>query len=173
MKEKRELQKSVPTVADVLKDVPALPKEKMTPASKPETVKDVKQTIKQPAPEPVRVESKPTAKIAQVEPILIIQQQPVDPHCGLPSLSKQVVFVMGKDPADGNLYAFADRRRKTIQVLQNNPESGGPCLLKKKLGKAAEWPRFTAENKNSPVVLKGTAKDKFLQKIGLPKDLSK
>ncbi|WP_041611236.1 IS66 family insertion sequence element accessory protein TnpB [Treponema primitia] len=164
-----ELQKSVSAVADVLKDVPAQPKEKTISSPKPVTPKAKKETIKQPAPDPAQVEKKPSLLRVQAEPDLIIRPKPVNVHCGVPALSRMVIEDFDKNPKGGDLFAFIDRWHKTIQVLQQT--DSGSCLIKKRQDNAMEWPSLPGDA-NAPVVLKGIAKDKFLQQIGLPKGLS-
>jgi hypothetical protein len=94
---------------------------------------------------------------------LIIKPEAVDGRWSVPGLSKNVSDIMGRDPHNGDVYAFITRSRKTAHLLTETQPGCMADLKVQSTDQIEHWPDKKTGRKNEVVVLTDKEKTDFLK----------
>jgi hypothetical protein len=94
---------------------------------------------------------------------LIIKPEAVDGRWSVPGLSKNVAFVMDRDPYNGDVYIFITKSRKTAHLLTEIQPGFMADLKVQSTELIKHWPDKKTDRKNEVVVLTGKEKTDFLE----------
>jgi hypothetical protein len=99
---------------------------------------------------------------------LVIKPEPVDGRWSVRGLSKNVWDIMGRDPYNGDIYAFITKSRKAVHLLTEIDANGSMADLKLQYKNPIDWPDKKTDRKDEVVALTSKKKTDFLtQRCGI------
>jgi hypothetical protein len=162
--QKNTIQNAEPKIIPEVQASKTIPKENTVSLADPIKAVSSKQSVT------VNTATKSSIKLKNTEPSLVVQTKPIDARWSVDGLTKNVTAIMGRDPGDGNVYAFINKWMTIMLIMQYTQK--GPSVLKRKFKEKADWPTLIPNAKDTTLTLKGVEKNKFLENKGCPKDLS-